>query len=319
MHRVTSWFAVFALSSNVAAAAPLPPDAYQIFAHARAVWLSQRYPDMVSYRIAVVVDDRGVTKTNHYRAIYDALHDSVRVDAVSLEEHANPHTPEGVNLSIRPKRNFQTILVKPVGNPESAVDFLGVPHLSPNYSFGISPYVAAAPNSQDDAAARAALVRAIRQQYNDPMSEKKTEDLSSHDGLKEIASVATPNRNYVVTYGGMETLAGRDTYHLLLRPVHTSVHLRLRELWVDTQTFATPQLITQGNFNRLGDVPWTVTFQDVGGSQYIASETANAPVSLGPHTYDRAKIAFEEIAPAQSAPTSFQPFTPETNTLEEPP
>jgi len=96
------------------------------------------------------------------------------------------------------------------------------------------------------------------------MSAQKTQDFSKTGALKEIASVATTNRNYVMTYDGVENIGGRDAYHLSLRPVHSPARLRLREMWIDTQTFATWQLVTQGNFNALGDVPWTVTFANVG-------------------------------------------------------
>ncbi len=315
--RVAPWVAVFALPLALNVPAPADPDAYQLYARARAVWLSQHYPASIAYTIAVAVDDHGVVKTNHYKAFYDSTRANIDVDPVSVEEHNDPHTPSGVNMSIRPKRNFQTIFVKPVGRPEDAVDFLGVPHLAPNYSFGIAPQIVAA-NDQSDAAKRAALVRAIREQYNDPMSQQKNQQLEKTEPLKEIANVATSNRNYVVTFAGMEYLNGRDMYHLSLRPVHSPLRLRLRELWVDTQTFATSQLVTEGNFNRFGSVPWTVTFQNIDGAQYIASESANSTVTVGLHTYRSATITFESIAIGQKPPSLMKPFMPVNNMLEEP-
>ena len=113
----------------------LPPlahqDPYLVFERARQVWASQQYPRAVSYTIAVDVDDRGVTKTNHYRAIFDALLDRVYVDAVSEEERDHPYLPHGINLSIAPKRQFRTLFKRPVGRPQRAVDYLGVPVLAP--------------------------------------------------------------------------------------------------------------------------------------------------------------------------------------------
>ncbi|HVA33554.1 MAG TPA: hypothetical protein VNG31_05365, partial [Candidatus Baltobacteraceae bacterium] len=69
------------------------PNPYQIYARARSVWLSAHYPTYLSYTIAVTVEENGVSKANHYRAIYDALHDRAYVEAVSEEERADPHVP----------------------------------------------------------------------------------------------------------------------------------------------------------------------------------------------------------------------------------
>ena len=316
MNRVALWAGILTLTCAASLRAPAGPDAYQLLAHARAVWLSQQYPPWISYTIAVSVNDGGVIKTLHYKAFYDSLHANVDVNAVSVEEHADPHVPAGVNLSVRPKRNFKTIFVKPVGRPEDAVDFLGIPRLAPNYSFGVAPHSTAIAD-QSDAEQRAALVREIREQYNDPMPSQKAQVLERDEPLKEIANVTTANRSYVVSFNGVENLNGRDTYHLSLRPARSSAKLRLREIWIDTATFTTSQLVTQGNFNRFGSVPWTITFQSVDGSQYIAAETANAPVSLGPHTYRDASIRFESITSGQ--PSMVTPLTVPANVLEEPP
>jgi len=315
MNRIALWAAMLTLICAASFRATAEPDPYQLMARARAVWLSQQYPAWISYTIAVTVNDGGVLKTSHYKAFYDSLHANIDVSAVSVEEQADPHVPAGVNLSIRPKRNFQTLFVKPVGRAEDAIDFLGVPRLAPNYSFGIAPYVAGV-TEQSDAEQRAALVRAIRDEYNDPMPAEKAQVLEHDQPLKEIANVSTANRNYVVSFTGVENVNGRDNYHLSLRPVHSSARLRLREMWIDTETFGTSEVITQGNFNRFGSVPWTITFQFVNGYQYIYAETANAPVSLGRHTYSNATIRFESITAGQ--PSMIAPFAPAANALEEP-
>jgi hypothetical protein len=273
-------------------------SAYSIYGHARTVWLAQKYPDYLAYTIVVSVDERGVTKSNHYHSVYDALHDVVHVNAISDEEHAAPHVPTGINLHIRPKRQYQTIVDKRVGNPEEAVDFLGIPLLAPNYSFGLAPYVAPEQSVTSDQ-----LVAQIRRQFNDPMPAAKAQELNSDGTLKEIASVSAQARDYVVTFDGTERVNGQPAYHLSLHPVHDPARLRLREMWIDPQTYATTQIVTAGNFTTpQAMVPWTITFGTVDGVQYIASETADAPVSVGPHTYDRASISFQAISPTQWSP-----------------
>jgi hypothetical protein len=285
--------ALLVLASLVGATSPTAPNPYQIYARARAVWESQRYPQYVSYIVVVNVDDKGVPKANHYNAAFDAVHDRVYTNVVSEEEQLDPHVPDGVNMSIDPKRQFRTLFKRRVGRPEQAVDYLGVPMLAPNYSFGIAPFVPQIASSQPD---QAALVEEIREQFDDPMSAQKAQQLANASGLKEIGHVESTNSDYIITYDGIESVDGRDAYHLSLRPSHPSARLRLREIWIDTQTYATSKLETQGNFAN-DSIPWVITFADVDGAQYIATEDAQEPVSDGRYTYDRATITFQAITP----------------------
>lgn len=276
--------------------------------------MSQHYPDYVAYTIAVSVDERGVPKTAHYRAIYDATHDRIYMNGVSEEERVAPHVPTGTNFTLEPKRNWMTLFKRHVGNPEDAVDFLGVPMLAPNYSFGIAAYVPEVATTQPD---QAALVQEIRRQFNDPMSAEKAQQLNSASGLKEIGRVVATDRDYAITYAGVEGIAGMQAYHLLLRPLHASARLRLRQMWIDTQTFATVKLITQGNFNS-SNVPWAVTFATVNGAQYIAAEQALAPVGSGRHLYEQASISFDSVGPAQPGRYLWKPIASSKNVLTEP-
>jgi hypothetical protein len=294
MNRIVFITASLALLAG-AGQACADPDPYQIYAHARAVWMSQHYPPYVSYTIAVAVDEGGVLKTAHYRATYDATHDRIFTDGVSDEERAQPHVPTGTNITLEPKRQWMTLFQRHVGHPEESVDYLGVPMLAPNYSFGIAAYVPPVATTEND---RAALVEEIRRQFNDPMSAQKEQQLDASGGLKQIGRVVSTDRDYTIVDQGIETVAGRDAYHLRLQPLRSSPKLRLRDLWVDSQTFATLRLVTQGNFTN-SVVPWTITFASIGGAQYIASEEAQAPVGVGRHLYTRATVSFESVVPAR--------------------
>jgi hypothetical protein len=270
------------------------PDPYQIYARAAAVWASARYPHYVGYSIVVSVDEKGVRKSNHYSATYDAMRDRVYVKAISEEEQADPHVPAGINMSVDPKRRFATLFKRRVGNPEEAVDYLGVPVLAPNYSFGVARYVPSIAQSPDD---RAALVEEIRREFDDPMPPQKSLPVAQSDDPKEIAHTVSSRHDYDITYEGIETVDGREAYHISLHPTSGSQALRLRELWIDTHTYETCKLLTQRNFTN-GTVPWLITFADVGGAPYIVSEVAQRPVGAGPHLYEQAAITFTDIAPA---------------------
>jgi hypothetical protein len=315
MNRVLFALCILGLATSQASAAT--PDPYQIYARARDVWTSQHYPPYLSYTIVVTVDEKGVEKTSHYSALYNAERNRVSMNGVSKEEQLDPHVPTGVNMSIDPKRQFRTLFKKPVGNPEQAVDYLGVPMLAPNYSFGIAPYVPEIASSQAD---QAALVEEIRREFHDPMSAEKARELAESEGLKEIGSVVSTERDYTIAYHGIESVGTCTAYHLSLRPTHSPQQFRLREIWIDTQTYATCQLVSEGNFvtSTVSTVPWLVTFTTIGGAQYIASESAQKPVGVGRHLYEKASIAFQNIHVTQAPPFPEDPVTPTQDVLVEP-
>lgn len=72
-------------------------------------------------------------------------------------------------------------------------------------------------------------------------------------------------------------------------------------MWIDTQTFATDKLVSQGNFEQGGmtGVPWTVTFRQLGGVPYIASELTTQSFRLDRRAYDTAAVSFENVRPAR--------------------
>lgn len=282
------------------------PDPYQIYDRARAVWAASSYPPYISYTIDVSVNDHGVVKQKHYRALYETARNRVFVDTVSEEERVDPHTPEGVNFSLEPKRQQKTLFKRRVGRPESAVDFLGVPMLAPNYSFGVVTFV---PKVAESDADRAALVEEIRREFNDPMTPQKAAELNRGAGLQQIASVVSAQRDYQITYDGVEPIDGTPCYHLSLRPVHLSDRLRLRELWVDQSSYAIRRIQTAGNFTN-DRFPWTIEVATIGGAEYLVSEQTEQPVSDGPHTYQSAQVSFQGMAPAAAPEHPWDLVTP---------
>lgn len=295
-------------SADQSATAP-----YGIFSRAKDAWHAQRYPDFLTYTISVNVSERGVEKTNHYHLAYDAKRESVAVEAVSDEEKAAPASGDGVNLRLGLKRQGRTIFEHRVGNPGDAVDLLGVPDLAPNYAFGLARHLDAAEVPTNDE-----LVAQIRAQFHDPAPPGTTKELATPPGLKEIAVVSASHHDYDVRLAGIENVGGTNAYHLVLHPLLDPSRFRLRELWVATDTFATLKLITSGNFTGPG-VPWMVSFEEVDGARYIASEVAMDRIGVGEHHYDSASVSFEHIT--ASEPSRFRRGSllgPPVNSIEEP-
>lgn len=275
------------------AAQPSGAQPYAIFARAQAYWESAAYPKELSYGVTVSVWDRGKISSAHYHSAYDARTNQVFVTAVSDEELAHPYTPRGINFTIN-VLNGKT----PISAPQHSFDYLGVPVLAPNYSFGMrigSPSV----QQRSDAD----LVQQVRREFHDPMPRgRKPQDTQ----LKTIATVTTVSRNYVIALSGIEVIDGHNDYHLLLRPVRDPQKYRLRDVWVDAVSFATDKLVTQGNFAYGGatDVPWTVSFKQIDRAPYIISESTKSAFSLVRHHYDAASVTFEEVRGASPPPFS---------------
>lgn len=303
-------FLVSGVSAAAAGSPALLSDPYQIYGRTRDAWASQRYPDYLAYTIAVRVDERGVEKVKHYHAVYDTRTDKVHVAAVSDEEHERPPVPVGITIHLLPKRQNKTLFDKRVGNPGEAVDYLGIPLLSPNYSFGLGMPIGEEMQQSDD------LVSQIRSEYHDPAPPVTAAQNDPSAPLKAIASVTAIAHTYSIELAGIEKIGGADCYHLVMQPAREPQRFRLRDLWIDTQSYQTRQLLVASNFTS-SHVPWLVTFADIGNAHYIASEVAQAPVGVGDHRYEHASITFEEIAPTPRPATLFDTFaTSEAVTTE---
>jgi len=316
--RVAS-LGLFALLVSVGASAPaaaapaLLSDPYQIYARTRAAWESQRYPDYLAYTIHVQVDERGVHKSKHYHAVYEQSNGKFYVAAVSDEELAQPPVPTGMTIHLLPKRQNVAVMDKRVGDPGQAVDYLGIPMLSPNYSFGLGvPPPGAAVSDAD-------LVAEIRSEYRDPMPVVKAAQTAQDDSLKSIAAITVIARRYTIELAGIESIEGTNCYHLVLHPSREPQRFRLRDLWIDVENYQTRRLLAANNFTN-SQVPWLVTFADIGGSRYIESEVAQGPVGVGAHRYEHAQISFEDVKAAQRPSAPFDSsFMTSENILKEPP
>ena len=302
-----------AVAGAQAAAAPaLLSDPYQIYARTRTAWEAQRYPDYLSYTIHVQVDERGVLKSKHYHAVYQQPNGKLYVAAVSDEERAQPPVPTGMTIHLLPKRQNVALFDKRVGDPGQAVDYLGIPMLSPNYSFGLGVPPPGAATSDAD------LIAQIRSEYRDPMPIVRATQTAQDGQLKSIAAITVIARRYTIELAGIENIEGADCYHLVLHPSREPQRFRLRDLWIDVVNYQTKRLLAANNFTN-SQVPWLVTFADVNGARYIESEVAQAPVGVGAHRYEHAQITFEDVTTAKRPSAPFDStFMTSENILSEP-
>ena len=176
-----------------------------------------------------------------------------------------------------------------------SIDFLGVPHLAPTYSFGMAPFVPAPTPTPFNSAA---LVAQIRAEFHDPDPRATpTPTPNSGDALKQIALVTARNRDYSIAFLGTQTIDGHLCYHLGLTALHDPGRYRIRQAWIDEQTYAPWQLLDALNFQSGPgtDVAWMIHFTEIAGAHYISEEDAQTPMSTQGEIYTKAAVRFDNV------------------------
>jgi hypothetical protein len=284
------------------------PDAYDLFVRARARWAAQQYPHYLSYDVKISGSAGDHVLTNTYTSVADTQTDLITVRATSAEEAAEPYVPHGVNVKAKLKITYSrhTQLSHPSDDGDvhasktmnvtqrEQYDLLGVPLLSPAYSFGLLPPQAIGKNPAATA-----------------------------PSLKTIASVTAVRRDYDVQYDGIETIDGATCYRLRLIPRREPSVYRLRQLWIDASTFTTRQALVQGNFTAGPGptLPWVIRFTVIDGAMCVASETAMRPVKYLGRTFSNVTLTFENVQPigTPGALWTLSMFRTSGDVLKEPP
>ncbi len=115
--------------------------------------------------------------------------------------------------------------------------------------------------------------------------------------MPTIADVVAYARRYTITLIGEEQIGTHHCYHLALRPLRVSGSYRLRDLWIDTKTFATVRARIALNFvtGPGTHIPWTIDFDEIHGARYIAAEHADGLYRYAGRVYDRVTIRFVNL------------------------
>ncbi len=297
-----AWFAVAvslaqSCGFSVARAELAAPSPDEIYTMAQRTWTAHVPPPHVTYTIAITVTENATVKTRHYRAAADTLDGTVTAAAISDEERASEPKATGTRI-VAGVRSHGAFFKKQLGAKD--LDFLGVPLLAPDYSFGVAR-------------------RRVRA-YADPDAEPV--QATSAAG-QQIGRVTTTSRRYRIALAGIESLDEHAAYHLTLVPLAEPTRFRLRDLWVDTTTTEVLQLRTAGNFDSpfTRAVPWLVTFRGEGDARYIDREIAETPFAFGEkRKYDSVEIRFGSIAQTRIAPVTLgaEVVTPGLTMLREP-
>jgi hypothetical protein len=246
--------------------APTPspsPDvrAEEIFARTRAAFAARAYPSTMKYGIRI----SGLRNGSWVGRTYDAFEEwpdgSVFARSISEEEAANPYKPPVVAKSFF--ENFGAPLPQS-GGPQGP-HILGFPELAVSYDFGLKPRTTLEPAPE-----------------------------TTGTGLRTIGTVRAESRTYDVRLVGEESVDGNPCWHLALRPLGNPGTYRVRDLWVDEQSYQTRKLVTDGNFTRkeTGSGLWTVTYVQSGDAWYLENEVSQRPFDDAAGRYDHIAVQF---------------------------
>lgn len=301
----------------LAAAATSGADPYVIFSRARSRWTSQSYPRYLTYVVTVSGSDGSRAITNTYTSSADTSTDSINVQATSAEESAHPYVPHGMTwrtkitigyagkpvLGARPTVDGGPTTIKvsktmPLSQPQQ-YDLLGVPVLSPTYSFGLA-----------------------MQEISSSSAASAEPGVSSNPALRTIASIIAVHRDYDIRYDGTAVVDGATCYHLDLTPRRDPNAFRLRQLWIDESAYTTRQALIQGNFTKGPGpkLPWLIHFTTRDDLMYITDETALGSVRYLGHAYANVAVAFGDLQPVTVPSLTFtlSMFRTSGDVLEEP-
>lgn len=317
--RLAIGLACIVSATAASVAAENPPSADAIFLRAREA-ADTPCDARLAYHVVVSATVAGRPLANRFAATFDGDVDALDVARFDDAELAHPAVPHGTNLAITltlgtgaglgggvgPHEtgglpHLSEVLTQKLNRDPPTEELLGVPMLSPTYTFGLrSP---SSPNATPEPSAGA----------------------SPDPSLRTIATAtASYLRDYAVTLAGVEPIAGTTADHLRLVPRRDPTRYRLRDVWVDAATDAVLQIVTDGNF--VAGPPtramWRVVYRDVAGCRAIASETALAPLDYGrDRIYRDTTIVFDyDAAPGAGHATAFVFRRPvEADDLIEPP
>ncbi len=260
---------VAAVAGRAAAQVPAA-DPQAIYESARSAWAYTSYPRYAQYAVSVRYRSGEKNVVRHYDTLEDLRRGIVFPHAFSREETANPSFPPGgVNIGI---------LGATLNEPQSD-DPIGPLALAVTYDFGLS---------------RSPVTTQVAQMGS---------EITAPSRLQVIGRSGMSVRTYAVRL--IEMLDNGKTYHLGLTPLRDAKHFRLRELWVTAGTFVTQRALVAGNFARspYTEVGWLISFTQIDGGPYIASERAQGPLDFGDAgSLEDVTIAFEELKSTNALP-----------------
>ncbi len=271
-----------------------------IFNRAKNAWREREEAPFVSYALRERYTWRDRVHDNWWQASY---RDSDR--GLALQRQIVPAQEEArmkgvpIHLNVRFHGGLGRADSLDTNSDADAFPVL-VPLVEPNSSFGLLAHEARAQLSLASrtepstlAAATPALTATPEAVVADP------------NGLRELGRVEARARDYAIVLVGLETIGSVTAYHLTLTPLRDPNVYRLRELWIDAQSFRTVRLAMHGLFEGkpYDSALWLVSYVEIEGRNYVQQIHTDETLRFGLDRfvsglqYDFVQYAFPGLIP----------------------
>ncbi|GAC1305262.1 MAG: hypothetical protein NVSMB19_16610 [Vulcanimicrobiaceae bacterium] len=290
---------------------PDTPSADAIFSAAKSAWRTRREAPYVAFNLRERYEWRGRTHDNWWQVSYRDMDRMLALRRLIVMDDERERL-KGVGIGLHIKFHKQAAKADSFDTNASADAFpILEPQIEPNASFGLlkrepkmalvgraTPLPATGPNAAPSAAPVATPTAT-------PVKTASPYLVATEKPLREVGRVEAVARDYAIAFAGSERVRGSETYHLSLTPLRNPHVYRLRDLWVESTTFATVQLAVQGLFDGrpYDDARWTVGFTPIDGRYYIQQIRADEPLRFGLDrvvrglTFDFVSYAFPPAIP----------------------
>jgi len=135
------------------------------------------------------------------------------------------------------------------------------------------------------------------------------EPAPSASSLPMIGHASVSAKRYAIELAGTERLHDRDVYHLRLTPLFDPRRNSVREMWVDTQTFTTWQLIDEARYTAgpaRGTFLLTATYAPVSNAWLLRTVETSGALRFGFFAYGgNASVTFDDLRLPEKPPAAF--------------
>jgi hypothetical protein len=264
----------FALVPLAAAGGGLGPDA--IFSRAKLVWRTQSEAPFVHLEMRERYVWRDRLHDNWWQVWYRGSDGALALRRTIVAEQENARlrgTP--IRIDLRFHNGLAKADTLDTNADADAFPILD-PQIAPDSAFGLAParFVDSQWPGEQYTAPKVALVgteTASPTAAPTPTPIATAAPSPLQTPLRELVRVEAISHDYHIELAGTERLNDTDVYHLTLTPLRDPRVYRLRDLWIDSTTFATLQIALDGLFDGepYDDARWLVTYIDLDGHRYI--------------------------------------------------
>jgi hypothetical protein len=290
------------LVSWLPAASSEVPQADAIFARAKNAWRARAEVPFVTYGLRERYEWRDRVHDNWWQVSYRSSDRALALQRVIVAQQEDARL-RGVPITLNLRFHDNPARADSVDtNPDADAFPILDPQIEPNASFGMlahehrSALVGAPTPSPGPLPSATPASLPVPAATPDP----------GQTPLRELIRVEAVARDYRIELAGTERIRDVDTYHLTLTPLRDPHVYRLRDLWVDTQSYVTVQLALAGLFEGkpYDAARWIVTYVPIEGRYYVGQIKTDDQLRFGADRFvtglqfDFVQYAFPQTIPS---------------------